>query len=215
MNRGRDQVVVDIGSGKQCHFAKHRNPLMGTKIIAVDVSEEEMESNHAVDEKRVANATKSLPFEPNEVDIVASRFVLEHLEDVESFVSLSSRVLKSDGYFIHLFPSKFAPFALINQGLPDYLSQRLLYFIYPETKGGCGFASYYNKCYYIAIKHLLQKHGFRVVDAHFGYYQSHYFAFLAPLFLVSALYELLLQVFKIKNLSPYVIIVAQKQAPNR
>jgi SAM-dependent methyltransferase len=211
MNSRRNQVVVDVGSGKQCHFAKYRDPAMGTRIIGVDVSEEEMAGNQDVDEKRVANITKSMPFECNQIDVIAGRFVLEHLKDVENFVSLCSQVLKQDGYFILLFPSKFAPFALINQALPTNVSQRLLYFIRPETRGGCGFTAYYNKCYYSAIKRLLGQHGFELVNIRYNYYQSNYFSFFVPLFLISSLYEILLQMCGAKNLCPYLLVVAQKR----
>ncbi len=211
MNLLPNQVVVDFGGGPRCTFAKYREPKLGTRIIAVDVSHEEMQENHDVDEKRVADITTSMPFARDEVDMITSRFVLEHLADVENFVRLSRRVLKQGGYFIHLVPSKFAPFALINQTLPASLSKTLLHVIYPDTRGRQGFKAYYDNCYYSALKRLFQEHGFRVVDARFGYYQSHYFTFFVPLFLLSSLYEILLWASGAKNLSPYVILVSQKR----
>lgn len=209
MNSKRGQVVADVGGGKSCIFAKYREPGAGAKIIAVDISEEELEQNIEVQEKRVTDITKDLPFSPGEVDLIVSRSVLEHLENVDSFIANSKRVLKKGGYFIHLFPSKFAPFALINQALPDSISSRVLYFFMPASKGRCGFPAYYDNCYYSSITNLLDKHGFKVVHTHLSYYQSPYFYFFLPLYLISALYEIVIQALDARNLCAYVLIVAE------
>jgi ubiquinone/menaquinone biosynthesis C-methylase UbiE len=211
MNSRQNQIVVDIGGGKSCPFAKYREPNVKARIIAVDVSEEELKNNRDVDEKRVADVRQGLPFEYEEVDLIVSRSVLEHLESLDEFVADSNRVLKKGGYYIHLFPSKFAPFALINQILPKKLSRKLLYSILPESKGICGYPAYYNDCYYSAIKRLLERHRFEVVKMRLSYYQSQYFSFFIPLFLVSALYEALLQALEVKNLCAYILVVARKK----
>ena len=210
VNSGSEQIVVDVGGGKSCRFAGRKDPAMKPKIIAVDISEEEMKHNHYVDEKRVADITRGLPFGIEEVDLIVSTSVLEHLEDVEAFVSNTKENLRKGGYSIHLFPSKFAPFALINQALPKRLSRRLLYFLLPESKGICGFPAFYDNCYYSAIEALLQRHGFEIVKTHLGYYQSPYFGFFFPLFIASAFYEILVQSFGVKNLCAYVLVVARK-----
>ncbi len=210
INSRPEQVVVDVGGGKSCSFAKCRDHAVKARIIAVDISEEEMKDNRDVDEKRVADITQDLPFDAEEVDLIVSRSVLEHLENLEAFVSNSKRALSKGGYFIHFFPSKFAPFALINQALPNKLSKELLNFLMPERKGILGFPAFYNNCYYSAIKGLLEKHDFEVIETRLSYYQSPYFSFLFPLFIVSALYEVLLYAFGVKNLCAYMLVVARK-----
>lgn len=211
MNSEAGQLVVDVGGGKSCPFAKHRDPAMGTSIVAVDISEEEMKYNTDVDEKRVTDIIQSLPFDAAEVDLLVSRSVLEHLESLESFIINSTQVLKSGGYIVHLFPSRFAPFALINQALPNSLSRRVLYFFIPESKGIGGYPAYYDNCYYSAIRKLLKQHGFDLVDVHLSYYQSPYFAFFVPLFVISAIYEILIRAIGAKNMAAYVLVVAQKK----
>src|SRR4051794_25470254 len=66
MNARPTQVVVDVGGGKRCSFAHHRRPELGTRIIAVDVSADELAENADVDEKRVADVTAGLPVEDEE-----------------------------------------------------------------------------------------------------------------------------------------------------
>lgn len=210
MNSRAGQVVVDVGGGKSCAFAKYRDPAAGAKIVAVDVSEEELKYNVDVEEKRVADIMHGLPFDRQEVDLIVSRSVLEHLENLDSFVANSRQALKTEGHFIHLFPSKFAPFALINQALSNSLSKKVLYFFFPESKGILGFPAFYDNCYYSGIRKLLERHGFEVIGAHLSYYQSPYFYFFVPLFLVSAIYEMVIRVLGVKDLAAYMLIIARK-----
>ena len=210
MNSRTDQTIVDVGGGKTCSFAIHRKPDMNTKIIAVDMSQEEMENNLGVDEKKVAIIDQHLPFKDNEVDMVVSRSVLEHLKNLECFIVEANRILKKDGYFIHLFPSKFASFAIINQLLPKRLSKKIVTYFHPDTKGICGFPAYYNKCFYSSIKTLLKENGYEIANIYLSYYQASYFKFFIPLFLIMAFYEGFLQFFRAKNLCAYIMVVAKK-----
>ncbi len=61
----------------------------------------------------MADITQTLPVEGMEVD-------------VDTFALTSRGVLKEGGYFIYVFPSKFAPFALINQLMPEEAAKVLL-----------------------------------------------------------------------------------------
>lgn len=211
MNSGLDRLVVDVGGGKDCPLSQYRRPELRTRIVAVDVSEDELRSNRDVDEKRVANVVEQLPFEENEVDLIVSRSVLEHLESVERFIEQSAHVLKRDGYFIHVFASKFAPATLVNQLLPQPVSKRIVDFFRPESAGYLGFPAYYDNCYYTGMTKLLEEHGFDLVGVHTNYYQSPYFAFLVPLFLVSAAYELVVRSLGVVDLAARLLMVARKR----
>ena len=210
LNRKRDQIIVDVGGGKCCPFAKHKNPTQNAKIITIDLSEEQVRKNHDADTKLIANIMRPLPFKNKSIDLVVSRAVLEHLENLESFLSESTRVLKANGYCIHAFSSKFAPFAIINQLLPQKLSKRLLLYIRPEVKDFAGFPAYYNKCFYSSIKSIFQKHGYEIVAIRLNYFQTSYFSFFVPFFIMMALYEMFLQCIRAKNLCAYILIVAKK-----
>ena len=203
-------IVVDVGGGKTCRFADRKAPGSSVKIIGVDVSEEELRDNRDVDEKLVADVVKDIPLSDEEADLVVSRSVLEHLTNVESFVRNAKRVLKSGGYHIHVFPSRFAPFSLINQALPKTVSKRLIHFVAPTSKGRLGFPAFYDHCYPSAMRRLLEKHHFELVETRVSYYQSDYFDFFVPLYLLSALYELGVYAVGAENLAATALIVARK-----
>jgi SAM-dependent methyltransferase len=186
---------------------------VAARLIAVDISEEELCHNADIDEKRIADITQGLPFEAEEIDLLTSCWVLEHLESVDDFVESTKMVLRRGGHCIHLFSSKFAPYALINQVLPEALAERVVYGFLPRRKGGRHggrFPDFYNRCYYSASKKLMENNGFEVVDVHVSYYQSHYFSFFVPLYLLSVCYELLIQALGVKNLAARVLVIARK-----
>lgn len=205
------QIVLDVGGGKSCPLPGLRSAKMNSKIVAVNVSHDELRGNCNVDWKVAADLMRTLPFASGTADLVISRSTLEHLSDLEHFIREGYRVLKGGGYFIHLFASKFAPFALANQMLPPSLSRRLLHLLIPGSEGICGFPAVYNQCYYSATKRLLVKNAFDLVDIRLSYYQSRYYRFLAPLFIVSAIYELCVRATGAKNLCAYLLVAAQKR----
>jgi ubiquinone/menaquinone biosynthesis C-methylase UbiE len=211
MNAREGAVVADIGGGRSSRFARLRKPRSTATIVAVDVSAEELELNADADEKRVADATRKLPFADGEVDLVTSSAVLEHLRSVEGFVAESSRVLKPGGHAIHHFSTKFAPYAIANQLLPKPVSKRIVHFIQPGTEGILGFPAYYDQCYASAITRLHVKHGFEVVDLRAAYYQSTYFDFFLPVYLLSVLWDLGTYAAGVKNLARSLLLVARKR----
>lgn len=109
MNEKPGQVIGDVGGGKSCPFSGSGKPGFSTRIIAVDILEEKLRHNRDVDEVRVADTTRVLPFGEREVDLIVSRSVLEHPEDLGGFIASSRVALRSEGYFMHLLPCGYAP----------------------------------------------------------------------------------------------------------
>ncbi|MGI8631532.1 MAG: class I SAM-dependent methyltransferase [Solirubrobacterales bacterium] len=211
MNEPRDAaVVVDVGGGKRCDFAGLRAPGRDIRIVAVDIAPEQLEHNDDVDEKRVADVTKGLPFGDEEADVIASRSVLEHLRDIEAFVMEANRVLKPGGYFIHLLPSKFSPVSIANQLLPNAAAKAILHFAIPGSRGKLGFPAFYDRCYPSAMERVLVGNGLEVEAMHLGFHQRDYFDFAFPLFAVNSLYELIVFSLGLRDLCAVMLIVARK-----
>lgn len=204
-------LVVDVGGGRHCHFARVRPAEGAITIVAVDLSVEELAANTDVDETRVADVTKEMPFESSSVDVVASEAVLEHLTDTESFVANCARVLKPGGAFIALFSSKFSPHAIANRVLPESWSAALLRTLVHGSSGRLGFSAHYDRASVSEVCRVLERHGFSVSSVEVSYYQSPYYEFFLPLFLISALYELCLRTLGLKNLAAYVVVLADRR----
>jgi ubiquinone/menaquinone biosynthesis C-methylase UbiE len=211
MSASNEGLVVDVGGGRSCPFAHYRVPGSRLKIVAVDISAEELALNHDVDETRVADVAREMPFDASTVDLVTSSSVLEHVQDVDGFVGNASRVLKPGGAFIHVFSCRYAPAALLNRLLPNWLTRRILRFIIPGSEGILGFPAYYDRCYASAVRSLLDRHGLEVVELRPGYFAADYFGFFVPLFLGVASYEMVTWALDAENLAAVLLVVARKR----
>ncbi len=205
------RLVLDVGGGKTCAFAEGRERNDGARIVAVDISAEELAGNRIVDARLAADLTAGLPLRQASVDVIASRSVLEHLDDLEAFVRDAARVLRPGGAFIHWVPGKYAPFAVINRMMPHALARRVLYYVEPEVKGICGFRAVYDQCYPSALRRLFERHGFEITVMRPSYYQSSYYAFFLPFYLLSSLYEIVLQALGVQDLCAHVLIAARRK----
>ena len=204
-------LVVDVGGGRSCSFAAYLDKLRGpVRLIAVDISEEELRHNSDVDETRVADAGAGLPFGDGEVSLVVSRTVLEHVADVEAFVAHTSRVLCDGGHAIHLVPCRNAPFAVIARLIPFNIAKAVLHFMRPESVGVVEFPVFYDRCTYDQMRAAHLRHGFSSFEASVSYYQSDYFEAVFPAYLISALYELIVRACRARNLGAYMLVIARK-----
>jgi ubiquinone/menaquinone biosynthesis C-methylase UbiE len=203
-------TVVDVGGGRKCAFARYRNPASGVRVVAVDVSAEELALNADVDLTVVADVTERLPFGDNEVDLVVSRSVIEHLRRPQAFFDEAARVLKPGGLTIHVVPSRFAPFAIANQILSRRISSRLLRMLIPGSEGVLGFPAFYEQTYPSAFRRMLARSRLDVIELRVGYYQADYFNFFVPLFVLSAAYELIVSTLRLENLAANMLVLARK-----
>jgi SAM-dependent methyltransferase len=205
ISKSNGKTFVDVGGGRNCAFSDYKGK---NKIISVDISEEELKHNNGADVKIVSDVTDSIPVQ--DADIICSKTVMEHLRDVEKFIENASGSLKKDGLFINAFPCKFAPFAILNQLLPNNLAKAVLRLFFSKDIAGQGFPAFYNKCYYSAFMKLLKNHGFDIQQVDISYSQSNYFHFFTPLAFFILIYECITAKLNVKNLSAYMFVIAKK-----
>jgi ubiquinone/menaquinone biosynthesis C-methylase UbiE len=204
-------VVLDVGGGKSCGFVGHYARDSAPRLVAVDVSPDELRQNRDVDLALVADVCGGLALADESVDVIVSRSALEHLPEQRAFLAEAARVLRKRGQCIHFFPCKFAPFAMINQLLPHSVSRRIVHGLLEGSEGTLGFRAYYRGTYYSGFRRMLSESGYRVLRTHCTYYQSFYFRVFVPLFVLSAAYEMVIAALGVKDLCAYVIVVAVKE----
>ena len=213
LNGRQGQVVLDIGCGRECPFLPFVQEPRAHLIIGIDCSSHELRLNPDLDIKVVADgAAAAFPIRDASVDLIVSRSVIEHLNDNEAFFANCARVLRPGGALIHTFACKFAPFALINQILPNALARRLLAYFHPRWKEECGFPAFYNKCYFSAVRELLERNGFKKPRFTFRFYQSIYFDFFLPLYALMLLYDLVFWGLGVRNLACAILVTAEQGA---
>ena len=206
-------TILDVGGGRQWEFHEERKRFSNMKVIALDISEEQLRCNHDADEKILfaMGTDERAPLDDNSVDLVTSTMVLEHIENNDYTMREVFRVLKPGGKFISVMPNKFSIFSTINRILPYKLARNILLTLKPDFKGISGFKAYYDRTYYSGMKKLLNKYGFSEIDFGLSYSQSEYFSFFLPFALIVLVWDFIMYMFRIKPLCSYVCFVAVKK----
>lgn len=201
-------AVVDLGGGRQCPFAGQVDRSRGTRIIAVDISPEELEANETVDEMRVADVAKGLPFGDGEVSLLVSRTLLEHVKGVPEAVDHIGRVIAPAGRTIHLVPCRNSLFALAARIVPWRFAKRALDVLLPSARGVVEFEPYYDSCEPSTLEQLFRGAGFSEVRVRTCWSQADYFRSLFPVFLAVWAYQALARRIGARRLAAYAIVDA-------
>ena len=97
-----NKTFLDIGSGKGNHlvgFSRH-----GLKVFGLDKRNECIKVLNQFDIRKCDIEKEVFPFEENSMDLAYSKSVLEHVVNVDNFLSETYRVLKPGGLAILMCP---------------------------------------------------------------------------------------------------------------
>lgn len=203
-------TFVDLGGGRSCVYASAVPQDRGVRLVAVDVSAEELALNASADVTKIANVAEGLPFADGEVDLLVSRVVLEHVDGVNEAIGHIHRVLKPGGRTIHFVPGRFATFALAARLLPFKPLLRLLHFAIPASAGVVEFDVYYDDTDPVALERLFREAGFSDVEVVWTAAQADYFKPFLPAYLLIALYQGLVRLLRIRRLAAYSVVDARR-----
>lgn len=176
---GTNLTVYDVGGGKRPYLSIDRKKELNATVVGIDIDAGELDRapSGAYDQTIVHDISNYRG--SNDADLLICQAVLEHVSDVEGAFAAISSILKPGGIALIFVPSRNAAFARLNLILPQKLKQRILYSIFPQTKDGQGFPSFYHKCTPRDFKQLAEENGLLVTQARY-YYTSAYFSFVFP-----------------------------------
>ena len=203
-------TVLDLGGGRRCVYAGALPADHDLRLVAVDISAEELAANRDVSEAHVADVAAGLPFPDQSVDLVLSRALLEHIDGVPAAVQNMARVLKPGGRALHFLPSRYSLFATAARVLPFDRLLSVLHAVNRDSRGQVEFEVLYDHCDPAAIEGLFTEAGFRDVSVDVCWAQSGYFEPVPPLFLLTSLYEWVVRRLGIRRLAAYMIVSATR-----
>ena len=199
-------VVLDLGGGRSCRYASAVNPPGRIDLIAVDISPEELSHNKDVTSTCVADVASGLPMPDGSVDLILSRALLEHVEDVSQAIKHMGRVLKPGGTALHFVPCRYSIFGTAGRLLPWgpllWVTRKL------SPWSVVGFPVRYDHCYPQALERDFSAAGFSGFQIQYTWSCGGYFMAIFPLFLLHALYEQAVRRLRIRLLAAYMIVRA-------
>lgn len=146
-----DDVVLDFGAGRGEFYddepSRYRCWLQNFKGRSAHVDGCDVDPaifrNETLDEARLIEPGKPLPYEDDRFDIVVSRYVFEHVPDPEWAARELLRVTKPGGWICVLTPNKWGYVAIAAQLAPNALHARVLRRVQPDRKAEDVFPTVY------------------------------------------------------------------------
>jgi SAM-dependent methyltransferase len=181
-------VVYDVGGGRRPAVSPIEKRRLGLRVVGVDIDETELSAAPAGAYDRIIAEDIAALRGRGDGDLVICQALLEHVWDVPAAVESIASLLKLGGRALIFVPSSKALFARINRRLPESLKRLILFGLYPETRDGHGFRSYYNHCTEKELESLGRRSGLTLIRVE-RFWMSSYFSFAAPLYAAWRAYQ--------------------------
>jgi SAM-dependent methyltransferase len=145
-------TVLDLGAGRGVEFAEGNDGLwrswlirLGKKCarrIGADV-DPAVKTNPELDQSELVEPGKPLPFADQTFDLILCDWVVEHIEDPQSFVTEIRRVLKVGGWFCARTPNRWGFISIGSRILPKSLEAKVLRVLLPRRHEADVFPKFY------------------------------------------------------------------------
>ncbi len=178
---GRNQLVYDVGGGKNPFFDVARKAQLHASVVGVDIDASELARAPEGAYDRIVVTDICTYHGVHDADVVICQTLLEHVPNVSEAVRAMASMLKPGGRAVVFVPCRNAAFARLNLILPEKLKRALLFAIFPSMRTFQGFRSYYDHCTPANFIAFAAKNGLRVEEQRM-YYKSDYFSFFFPLY---------------------------------
>lgn len=159
-------IVLDVGCGRggrdndPCRF--HRDLIRVAdrceRVIGIDV-DPAAAANPFVSDFRLIDDTNRWPVDSASVDVVVSDYVLEHVEDPDTFFREVVRVLRPGGTFCARTPNKNGYVGLLSRLIPNRHHARIVERVQVTREAEDVFPTYYRANTASALKALFRRHG--------------------------------------------------------
>jgi SAM-dependent methyltransferase len=200
-------LVLDLGCGRLGLHGDDTTCVNGARVVGVDPDQTTL-ANNAVLTARVAGSGDALPFADSAFDVVASAWVLEHLDFPGLVFSEVRRVLRPGGHFVFLTPNAWNYNAWLIRAVPNRWHERFTERLYGRAPGE-SFPVRYRANSPATLRRLLTAAGFSAMRLTFNGDPS-YIAFNRPLFALARRLERAMDVPALQRARVHIVGVAER-----
>jgi SAM-dependent methyltransferase len=198
--------ILDLGCGRNGLHGDDLSCAPGAAVVGVDPDRDALAAN-AVLQRRVAGSGEDLPFGTGTFDVVASAWVLEHLDHPGLVFSEVRRILVAGGSFVFLTPNAWNYNAWLIRAIPHRWHAGLTRRLYGRGEGDA-YPVRYRANSSTELHRLLNAAGFERTDLTYNGDPS-YIAFNRPLLEASIGIERVLATSRLRGAQVHILGVAR------
>lgn len=148
-------VVLDVGAGRRPVFPTQQRP-DGLTYVGMDLNRSELLAapDGSYDDGIACDVTETVPRLENQIDLIISRAVFEHVHSVPAALGNLYSYLKPGGLAVISLSGRYSAFGILNMLLPHRIGVKLVARVMrrdPQTI----FPAFYDHCYHSALVSLL------------------------------------------------------------
>jgi len=199
--------LLDLGCGRLGLHGDDTACVEGSTVVGVDTDHDALVHNSVL-AARVAGAGEALPFADSVFDVVASAWVLEHLEHPGLVFAEVQRVLRPGGRFVFLTPNAWNYNVWLIRAVPNRWHARMTRSLYGRMPGDT-YPVRYRANTAKVLQRLLLAAGFDKARFTFNGDPS-YIAFNRPLFELGTVLERVMDAQRLQRGRVHILGVAQR-----
>ena len=147
---------------------------------------------------------------PVMADLIFSKYLMEHVKDVEMSYINQISALMDNGKIVHLYPLGYHPFSLLNRLIGNKMARFIIPIIRPGVQGITGYPAYYSLGSAYSLENFLKQREGVKVECKYYYGAVDYFSFFFPFALLISVFNFFVRTFSIKLFASNVIVVITK-----
>ncbi len=139
-------LLYDVGGGKNPAIGRQLKAELGLRTVGLDIDSAELAAAPPGHYDETVCADIACYRGRGDADLVICQYLLEHVRDTDRAIAVISGILKPGGRALIYVPSRNAVYARMNLILPEGMKRRILFGVFPKTRGDHGFPAYYDWC---------------------------------------------------------------------
>lgn len=147
---------------------------------------------------------------PEKADLIFSKYLMEHVKDVQTSYENQISALNPNGRLIHLYPLGYHPFSLLNKLVGNNWARKIIPIIRKGSEGITGYPAFYSLGNAYSLERFFRNR--KDLKVHFKYHYGavDYFTFFFPAALAIGLFNQIARIFGAKLFASNVLLVITK-----
>ncbi len=147
---------------------------------------------------------------PENADLIFSKYLMEHIENVEISYLNQIAALNSGGTIVHLYPLGYHPFSLLNKLVGNDLARSIIPIIRKGSETVTGYPAFYKLGNAYKLEKFLSKINGIDFKVRYHYGALDYFSFFFPFAIIILIFNTLSSLLNLKIFASNVLVEIKK-----